>query len=221
VNRELIERLVTAIDESASDSEELTSQKDATPEVAQATPSDGLSKKVGEMLAAIDEFGDGLAQGSSHGDARVDSVNGREGVDSVGGDTADASDGSGGDPVEDDAAVDSGDDVDDPPSEEESEKDNVLRTLRKRPASDLKAPVLFENRNRKPTKRRFLDVVRSIYDFFQGDYSIQIILQVIHSCAGDYKAAVVKLTQGEIGTPILEMPIGTNNPSVLKRYLRG
>jgi hypothetical protein len=73
-------------------------------------------------------------------------------------------------------------------------------------------------------KREFLKTVKAIHGFFQGDYSMQVILQAIHACAGDYRSAVVKLTQGFGGAPILEIPPtgpGKASAEAVRRYLRG
>jgi hypothetical protein len=96
-------------------------------------------------------------------------------------------------------------------------------TLKQPPAGVSHRPI--PPRQRKPSvKQQTLKTVNAIHHFFQGDYSIAVILQAIHGCAGDYKAAVVKLTQGFRGSPILEVPpTGPGNalPQAVQKYLRG
>ena len=107
--------------------------------------------------------------------------------------------------------------VESPPFSSERPR-SVIRSLKQRPA-DVAAP-----KNKKPGKRVFETTVRAIHNFFQGDISIVRILQAIHACAGDYHAAVVKLTQGFQGRSILEIPIveqGKPTAAALREYLRG
>jgi hypothetical protein len=94
----------------------------------------------------------------------------------------------------------------------------VMRSLKQHPA-EVTAP-----KQKRPGKRVFEATVRTIHDFFQGDISIVRILQAIHACAGDYQAAVVKLTQGFQGRSILEIPVveqGKPTAAALREYLRG
>ena len=70
----------------------------------------------------------------------------------------------------------------------------------------------------------YVDTVKAIHDFFQGTYSIETILQAIHGCAGDYRAATKKLVSGFRGCSILEIPTTVQasiTPDQLRRYLRG
>ena len=73
------------------------------------------------------------------------------------------------------------------------------------------------------TDSKFVDTVMAIHDFFQGEFSVQVILQAIHACAGDYRAATVKLSQGFTGCSLLEIPTvaGDISRSALRAYLRG
>jgi hypothetical protein len=110
-------------------------------------------------------------------------------------------------------------------SESSSESDSdsprrppVLKTLRQ------SNPIPLQHVPKQAGKRRFVKTVKAIYDFFQGDYPMATILQAIHGCAGDYKKAVVRLTQGFTGTHILQIPaMQADGPSStdLRIYLRG
>jgi hypothetical protein len=116
------------------------------------------------------------------------------------------------------ASVDVPSDTSDSDTEPAPPSKRVLKTLRHRDEPPVvKAP-------KSSRKKAFLKTVKSIHEFFKGEYPIPVILQAIHGCAGDYKRAVVKLTQGYTGTPILKMPVsgeGCASPSEIRVYLRG
>ena len=91
---------------------------------------------------------------------------------------------------------------------------------KEKPAPKRKEPVTLNPETKEAKYRR---TVQAIYDFFQGEFSIQVILQAIHACAGDYRAATVKLSQGFTGCSILEIPTvaGDVSRTALRTYLRG
>jgi hypothetical protein len=76
----------------------------------------------------------------------------------------------------------------------------------------------------KPTKEGplepFKETVLEIHQFFERKFDLPVILQAIHACAGDYRAAVVRLAKGFEGCELLSMPpIGEISKEGLRRYL--
>ena len=129
----------------------------------------------------------------------------------------------------DDQASDSEESSEDETNDEGSQK--VMTSLIRTPPNKRKPtskPVTKPIPNPAPVKKSkkdvFVKTVKAIYDFFQGTYTIETILQAIHGCAGDYRTATKKLISGFRGCNILEIPTtaqGNITPAELRSYLRG
>lgn len=101
----------------------------------------------------------------------------------------------------------------------------VMTSLTRTPPTKAQKETPKQSRPKESDRKKmYVDTVKAIHEFFQGTYSIETILQAIHGCAGDYRAATKKLVTGFRGCSILEIPTAAQSsitPDQLRKYLRG